>query len=68
MALHLRLRHWAFLEGVDAVGQGYEGAVPTSYSDPADAAQWRKGYLTEVERRLSLGWTALPAKQMQKGA
>jgi hypothetical protein len=67
MAFQLRLRHWAFLEGVDAVGQGYEGAVPLTYSAD-DGAQWRKGYLAEIERRLSLGWTALPAKQMQKTA
>ena len=56
---HIKLRHYAFLEGVSAVRNGYTGPTPT-YGNPEDVDQWRKGYLDEIANRLEAWESALP--------
>lgn len=62
---HIRLRHYAYIEGYDAANIGYTGRNP--YVGDSRAAvvantQWAKGYVAAVKDRLDTGTSALGPK------
>lgn len=60
----IKLRHYAYDEGRDAVSNGYHGVNPYKDGDSVSAktarAQWTKGYVDAVTARLAADMSALP--------
>lgn len=62
---HVRLRHYAYVEGYDAANMGYTGRNP--YVGDSRAAivantQWTKGFVASVKDRLERGTSAVGVK------
>jgi hypothetical protein len=57
--LRIHLRHHAWIEGRDAVANGYTGPNPYPIRGAGECNYWKQGYLDEVNRRLAAGLHAL---------